>query len=146
MQSVDCVPLAMTAFTQYGLFLKLLFQWTPKALWLQTNTHHSSVEMSQPHCKARKHICQNMQFGSILGSSKDFVMCWLNHHQPTWNSMFHTMLRPMLSTMRSNQAPNLEVCSSRRATQPSIPEVTTNIFCINKYRELKRSLCVLIVL
>lgn len=46
------LPFAMTACTKRGLAAKLLFQWSPLPLWLQTNTHHSTAVTSQPHWKA----------------------------------------------------------------------------------------------
>lgn len=52
--SVLILPFAMTARTKRGLAAKLFFQWRPLALWLQTNTHHSTALTSQPHWKARK--------------------------------------------------------------------------------------------
>lgn len=48
------VPFAMMARTNQGLTVKLLFHWSPLALWLQTNTHHSSAGTSQPHCVHKK--------------------------------------------------------------------------------------------
>ena len=40
----------MIALTKYGLVVKLLFQSAPLALWLHTNTHHSTADTNQPHC------------------------------------------------------------------------------------------------
>lgn len=48
------LPLAMMACMKEGLVVKLFFHWSPLALWLQTNTHHSNADTSQPHCSTIK--------------------------------------------------------------------------------------------
>lgn len=49
------LPFAMMARMSRGLAVKLFFQWSPLALWLHANTHHSTVDTSQPHCNATPH-------------------------------------------------------------------------------------------
>ncbi len=43
------IPFAITACTQTGLSVNEFFHWAPLALWLHTNTHHSTEDTSQPH-------------------------------------------------------------------------------------------------
>lgn len=46
------IPFAITACTHTGLSVKVFFHWAPLALWLHTNTHHSTEDTSHPHFKS----------------------------------------------------------------------------------------------
>lgn len=63
------IPFAITACTQTGLSVKVFFHWAPLALWLHTNTHHSTEDTSQPHFKSTMYKVKNSNT-NMFGTNK----------------------------------------------------------------------------
>lgn len=69
-------PFAMTACMNRGLLVKLFFQWSPLALWLHTNTHHSNAETSQPHSNSRLHSMPLPRLSTTTSSQAPNLELW----------------------------------------------------------------------
>lgn len=68
------VPFAITAWTQAGLCVKEFFHWAPRALWLQTNAHHSTEDTNQPHFTRTEHSV-NLMLAHICLEERNVQEC-----------------------------------------------------------------------